>query len=162
MPGGWLYAVGDVNGLSPLTHMGKYQGAVAGDHIGGREGAADRVDPLRVPRVVFTEPQVAAVGRTEAQAREAGVDVRVLRCRLEDAAGATVQGEVRGTAQLVVDDERRVLVGATFTGPGVGELLHAATIALVAEVTLDQLWDAVPAYPTVSEVWLLLLQQYGL
>ncbi|NLE98494.1 MAG: pyridine nucleotide-disulfide oxidoreductase, partial [Propionibacterium sp.] len=59
---------------------------------------------------------------------------------------------------MVLDDERGVIVGMTFVGPEVAELLHAATIAVVGEVTIDRLWHAVPAYPTISEVWLHLLQ----
>ena len=69
---------------------------------------------------------------------------------------------MKGTSQLVVDDDRRVIVGATFTGPDMQELLHSATIAVVAEVPLETLWHAVPSFPTVSEVWLRLLEDYGL
>jgi pyruvate/2-oxoglutarate dehydrogenase complex dihydrolipoamide dehydrogenase (E3) component len=106
---------------------------------------------------------VAAVGPTEAEARGAGIDVRVLRVGTGDVAGAYVRGnDIAGTSQLLVDEERRVIVGATFTGPDVQEMLHAATIAIVGEVPLERLWHAVPAFPTVSEVWLRLLEQYGL
>jgi dihydrolipoamide dehydrogenase len=78
-------------------------------------------------------------------------------------AGASVRGkDITGTCQMVVDDARRVIVGATFTGPGVGEMLHSATIAIVGEVPLETLWHAVPSFPTVSEVWLRLLEAYGL
>ena len=69
---------------------------------------------------------------------------------------------MRGTSQLVVDEQRRTILGATFTGPGLQELLHSATVAIAGEVTLDQLWHAVPSFPTVSEVWLRLLEEYGL
>jgi dihydrolipoamide dehydrogenase len=80
-----------------------------------------------------------------------------------DVAGATLHADdYTGTAQLVVDDDRRVVVGATFVGPEVGEMLHSATIAVVGEVPLDRLWHAVPAFPSVSEVWLRLLETYGL
>ena len=156
--GDWLYAVGDCNGWAPLTHMGKYQARVAGDAILGRE-ARDRASSAAVPRVTFTDPQVAAVGLTEAQARERCARVRVLRTGTGDVPGAYTQGNgITGTSQLVIDAERDVVVGATFTGPGVQELLHAATIALVAEVPLDVLRHAVPSFPTVSEVWLHLLE----
>ena len=157
--GGWLYAVGDCNGRALLTHMGKYQARLAGDVILGKDVRAT----APVPRVTFTDPQVCAVGLTEAQAREAGVDVRVVTYPTGNVSGAYTQGEdVRGTSQLVVDEARRVIVGATFTGPGVAELLHSATIAIVGEVTMDQLWHAVPSFPTVSEVWLRLMEAYGL
>ena len=158
---GWLYAVGDCNGRALLTHMGKYQGRIAGEVIVGRD-ARDLADDAAVPRVTFTDPQVAAVGLTEAQARERGLDVRVLSYDTGGVAGAYTRGnDIHGTSQIVVDSTRDVVVGATFTGPDVQELLHAATIAIVAEVTLDRLWHAVPAFPTVSEVWLRLLEADG-
>ena len=160
--GGWLYGVGDVTGLALLTHMGKYQGRLVGDVIAGRD-VIDDADHRAVPRVTFTDPQVAAVGPTEAEAREAGNDVRVVRTGTGDVAGAYVRGNgISGTSQIVVDESRQVVVGATFTGPDVQEMLHAATIAIVGEVTLERLWHAVPAFPTVSEVWLRLLEAYGL
>jgi pyruvate/2-oxoglutarate dehydrogenase complex dihydrolipoamide dehydrogenase (E3) component len=159
--GGWLYAVGDVNGRALLTHMGKYQARIAADVILGRD-ARDRASERIIPRVTFTDPQVAAVGLTEAQAREAGIDVRTVRYGTGDVAGAYVTGRPGGTSFLVVDEPRRVLVGATFTGPEVQELVHGATIAIAGEVTLDELWHAVPSFPTISEVWLRLLETYGL
>jgi dihydrolipoamide dehydrogenase len=159
--GGWLYAVGDCNGRAPLTHMGKYHGRVAADVILGRD-AADLAGQEMVPRVTFTDPQVCAVGLTEAQARDKGLEVTVVRHATGDVPGAYTLGNgVRGTSQLVVDDARRVVVGATFTGPGLQELLHSATVAVVAEVPVDRLWHAVPSFPTVSEVWLHLLEAYG-
>jgi dihydrolipoamide dehydrogenase len=161
VPGGWLYAVGDCNGRALLTHMGKYQGRIAGDVILGKEITA-YADHGIVPRVTFTDPQVCAVGYTEAQAREQGIDVRVVTYPTGDVPGAYVLGNgIKGTSQLVVDESRKVIVGATFTGPGVQELLHSATIAIAGEVTLDRLWHAVPSFPTVSEVWLRLLEAYG-
>jgi pyruvate/2-oxoglutarate dehydrogenase complex dihydrolipoamide dehydrogenase (E3) component len=160
--GGWLYAVGDCNGLAPLTHMGKYQGRLAGDVILGRE-AEDLADHGVIPRVTFTDPQVCAVGPTEAEARRAGQDVRVVRTDTGGVAGAYVRGNgIAGTSQLVVDQARRVVVGATFTGPGTQELLHSATVAVAGQVPLERLWHAVPAFPTISEVWLRLLETYGL
>jgi dihydrolipoamide dehydrogenase len=160
--GEWLYAVGDVNGLALLTHMGKYQGRLCGDVILGKD-VRDVADHGIVPRVTFTDPQVAAVGLTESQAREEGIDVRVLSYGTGNVAGAYTRGNgIKGTSQILVDEKRRVIVGATFTGPDVQEILHAATIAIAGQVTLDTLWHAVPAFPTVSEVWLRLLEAYGL
>jgi pyruvate/2-oxoglutarate dehydrogenase complex dihydrolipoamide dehydrogenase (E3) component len=160
--GGWLYAVGDCNGLAPFTHMGKYQGRLAGDAILGRS-VEDLADHGVVPRVTFTDPQVCAVGPTEAEARGAGLDVRVVRTDTGGVPGAYVRGNgIAGTSQLVVDQGRRVVVGATFTGPGVQELLHSATVAVAGQVPLERLWHAVPSFPTVSEVWLRLLEAYGL
>jgi pyruvate/2-oxoglutarate dehydrogenase complex dihydrolipoamide dehydrogenase (E3) component len=160
--GGWLYAVGDCNGLAPLTHMGKYQGRLAGDVILGRD-ATDLADHGVVPRVTFTDPQVCAVGPTEAEARRSGQDVRVVRTDTGGVPGAYVQGNgIAGTSQLIVDQGRRVVVGATFTGQGTQELLHSATVAVAGQVPLERLLHAVPSFPTVSEVWLRLLEAYGL
>ncbi|MGH2814311.1 MAG: pyridine nucleotide-disulfide oxidoreductase, partial [Actinomycetota bacterium] len=157
--GGWLYAVGDCNGRALLTHMGKYQGRLAGDVILGKDVADHGI----VPRVTFTDPQVCAVGPTEAEARRAGQDVRVVRTDTGGVAGAYVQGNgIAGTSQLLVDQGRRLVVGATFTGPGTQELLHSATVAVAGQVPLERLWHAVPSFPTVSEVWLRLLETYGL
>jgi pyruvate/2-oxoglutarate dehydrogenase complex dihydrolipoamide dehydrogenase (E3) component len=159
--GGWLLAVGDCNGLAPLTHMGKYQGRLAGDVILGRD-ASDVADHGVIPRVTFTDPQVCAVGPTEADARRAGVDLEVVRTDTGGVPGAYVQGNgIAGTSQLLVDRARRVVVGATFTGPDVQELLHSATVAVAGQVPLERLWHAVPSFPTVSEVWLRLLEAYG-
>jgi pyruvate/2-oxoglutarate dehydrogenase complex dihydrolipoamide dehydrogenase (E3) component len=158
----WLYAIGDANGRVLLTHMGKYQGRIAGDHILGRDVAATE-DRRAVPRVVFTEPQLAAVGRTLAAAREVGINARAVDVPTAGTAGASFTGrKAPGTTRLVVDEDRRVLVGATFVGPETAELVHAATIAIVGEVPLERLWHAVPTFPTRSEVWLYLLEEYGL
>src|SRR5664279_3788241 len=160
--GDWLYAVGDCNGLAQLTHMGKYHARIAADVILGKD-VRDRASTDIVPRVTFTDPQVCAVGLTEAQAREAGLDVRVVSYGTGDVAGAYTLGNgIRGTSHLVVDQVRGVLVGATFTGPGVQELLHSATVAIAGEVPLERLWHAVPSFPTISEVWLRLLETFGL
>jgi pyruvate/2-oxoglutarate dehydrogenase complex dihydrolipoamide dehydrogenase (E3) component len=156
--GGWLYAIGDVNGRALLTHHGKYQARLVGDHLAGEQVEA-RADHQALVRVVFSDPQVAAVGQTLAAAQEQGLDVEALSSGVGDVAGAALLGRgVSGTAQLVVDRKSRTIVGATFTGPGVGEMLHAATIAIVSGITLDELWHAVPAFPTMSEVWLRLLE----
>jgi pyruvate/2-oxoglutarate dehydrogenase complex dihydrolipoamide dehydrogenase (E3) component len=160
--GSWLYAVGDVNGRAPLTHMGKYQARLAADAIVGREVNAF-ADTLAVPRVTFTDPQVAAVGLTEADAREQGFPVRAVTTPTGGVAGAYTRGNgIDGTCKLVVDEERSVLLGATFTGPDMQELLHSATVAIVGAVPLETLWHAVPSFPTVSEVWLRLLEAYDL
>jgi pyruvate/2-oxoglutarate dehydrogenase complex dihydrolipoamide dehydrogenase (E3) component len=160
--GEWLYAVGDCNGLALLTHMGKYQARIAGDVILGKP-VTDRASRAVVPRVTFTDPQVCAVGLTEAQAREKGYAVRVVTTATGGVAGAYTAGNgITGTSQLVVDTEREVIVGATFTGPGVAELLHSATIAIAGQVPMQDLWHAVPSFPTLSEVWLRLLEAYGL
>jgi pyruvate/2-oxoglutarate dehydrogenase complex dihydrolipoamide dehydrogenase (E3) component len=158
----WLYVIGDANGRALLTHMGKYQGRIAADRILGREVAL-RSDGALSPRVTFTDPQVAAVGHTLASAQEAGIDARAVDVpTAANAGGAFVGRGAPGTARIVVDEDRRVIVGATFTGPEVAEALHAATIAVIGEVPLDDLWHAVPCFPTRSELWLKLLEAYGM
>jgi dihydrolipoamide dehydrogenase len=162
VPGHWLYAVGDCNGLALFTHMGKYQGRLAGDAILGR-AVADSADHGMVPRVTFTDPQVCAVGLTEAEARQAGKPVRAVSVPTGSVPGADTMGEgIAGTSQIVVDEASRTIVGATFTGPGIAELLHSATVAVVGRLPLDVLWHAVPSFPTLSEVWLSLLEACGL
>ena len=156
----WLYAVGDANGRVLLTHMGKYQARLVADRILGRtdRDLALRSDGRSSPRVIFTEPQVAAVGYTLAGAREAGLNVRAVDVGVEANAGGSFVGkDAPGTARIVVDEDRGVIVGATFTGVEVAESLHAATIALIGAVPLERLWHAVPCFPTRSEVWLNLL-----
>ena len=171
----WLYAVGDVNGRVPLTHQGKYQGRICADVIVARANGVDErrlaedtkyrayADERMVPQVVFTDPQVASVGLTEAQAREQGFDVRVVEYDLGAVAGASLEADgYTGKANLVVDEARHVPIGATFVGQGVDEMVHAATIAIVGEVPMETLWHAVPSFPTKSEIWLRLLETYGL
>jgi pyruvate/2-oxoglutarate dehydrogenase complex dihydrolipoamide dehydrogenase (E3) component len=158
----WLYAVGDVNGRALFTHMGKYQAWVAAENALGRqvELASEAIGP---PRVTFTDPQVAAVGKTLDQAREAGLGARAVDVPTDGTAGASFQGkETGGTSRIVVDESRQVIVGATFTGFETADFLHAATVAIVGEVPLSKLRHAVAAYPSRSEVWLKLLEAYGL
>src|SRR5215203_2157720 len=162
VPGEWLYAVGDCNGRVLLTHMGKYQARIAADVILGKE-IVDRASFDIVPRVTFTDPQVCAVGLTEAQAGERAMNVRAVTYQTGAVAGAYVSGKgVSGTSKLVIDESRGVIVGATFTGPGVQELLHSATVAIAGAVPLGMLAHAVPTFPTISEVWLRLLEEYEL
>ena len=168
--GGWLYAAGDVNHRALLTHQGKYQARAAGTVIAARaNGGVDAVpwssvtataDGRCVPQVVFSAPQAASVGLTEARAVQAGLVVQTATYELGQVAGAALYADgYDGWAKLVVDTERQVLVGATFVGAGVAELIHSATVAVVGEVPLARLWHAVPSYPTLSEVWLRLLDQ---
>ena len=158
----WLYAIGDVNGRSLLTHMGKYQARIATDHILGKDVAATE-DKAGSPRVVFTDPQLAAVGLTLEAAEAAGIKARAVDVSTSGNAGASYRGRnAPGTSRIVVDEDRGVIVGASFVGPEIAESLHAATIAVTAAVPLKRLWHAVPAFPTRNEVWLNLLEKYGL
>ncbi|MEU4532066.1 NAD(P)/FAD-dependent oxidoreductase [Micromonospora ureilytica] len=171
--GEWLYAAGDVNRRVLLTHQGKYQARAVGDVIVARakgekveDGGWGRhvatADERAVPQVIFTDPEIASVGLTAAAAEAAGLRIRVVDYDLGAVAGASLHADgYKGHARMVVDEDRKVIVGFTLAGPDVAELIHAATIAIVGEVPLDRLWHAVPAYPTVSEVWLRLLETYG-
>ena len=166
--GGWLYAVGDVNHLALLTHMGKYQARICGDAIAARARGQEPpatawANQSAVPQVIFTTPEVAAVGPSPAEARAAGRNVRVVDYDLGAVSGAKLFADgYAGHARMVVDEDTRTLVGATLAGPGVGELIHAATVAVAGRVPLELLWHAVPSYPTISEIWLRLLEAYGL
>ncbi len=173
--GGWLYAAGDVNHRALLTHMGKYQGRVCGDAIVARvrgtlagdpapwSPLAATADHAAVPQVIFTDPEVAAIGLSHQEAVAAGLRVRAVDYEIGKVSGGSLMADgFTGHARMVVDEDRRVIVGVTFTGPGIGELIHAATVAVVGEVPIDRLWHAVPSYPTVSEIWLRLLETYGL
>lgn len=156
----WLYAIGDVNGRALLTHAGKYQARVASGVIMNRDARAVW-DGDQSPRVVFTEPQIAAVGQTLQAALDAGVPARAVDAEIGRTAGASFVGKgAPARARIVVDEERSVIVGATFTGPEVADSLHAATIAIVGEVALARLAHAMPAFPTRSEVWLKLLEAW--
>src|SRR5690606_8720657 len=170
---GWLYAAGDVNRRALLTHQGKYQARAVGDTIVARAQGKDvdlapwgrhaaTADERAVPQVIFTDPEIASVGHTAASAKAAGLRIRVVEYDLGSVAGASLHADgYTGRAAMVVDEDRKVIVGFTAVGPDVAELLHAATIAVAGEVPLDRRWHAVPAYPTVSEIWLRLLETYG-
>jgi pyruvate/2-oxoglutarate dehydrogenase complex dihydrolipoamide dehydrogenase (E3) component len=155
----WLYAIGDVNERSLLTHIAKYQAHVACEVIDGGQARATR-DGGGAPRVVFTDPQVAAVGLTLQAAKDQRLNARAYDVPSSATAGASFYGRnTPGTSRLVIDEDRGVIVGATFTGTDVAEWLHAATIALVGEIPVERLWEAVPAFPTRSEIWLNLLEK---
>ncbi|MBX7548461.1 NAD(P)/FAD-dependent oxidoreductase [Streptomyces sp. NPDC048665] len=168
----WLYAVGDVNHRALLTHQGKYQARIAGAAIAARAAGhplpeepwgahAATADHHAVPQVVFTDPEAAAVGLSLAEAEAAGHRVRAVDVEFSSVAGAGLYGDgYKGRARMVVDLEDEILRGVTFVGPGVGELIHSATVAVAGHVPVSRLWHAVPSYPTLSEVWLRLLEAY--
>jgi pyruvate/2-oxoglutarate dehydrogenase complex dihydrolipoamide dehydrogenase (E3) component len=167
--GEWLYAIGDINGRALLTHVGKYQGRACAAAIVARArdstysgSMAATSDHDIVPQVVFTDPEVAAVGLTEKQARERGLDIRVVDCEMDDLPGAALHTDgYSGHARIIVDEQHQVIIGATFIGPVAGDLVHAATVAIVGKVPLERLWHAIPCFPTVNEVWVELLETYG-
>ncbi|MFF1837617.1 dihydrolipoyl dehydrogenase family protein [Streptomyces sp. NPDC058231] len=169
----WLYGVGDVNHRALLTHQGKYQARIAGAAIAARAQGVPQLESDRwgvhaatadhaaVPQVVFTDPEAASVGLTLAEAERAGHRVRAVDHDLAAVSGSGLYADgYRGRARMVVDLDREILLGVTFVGPGIGELLHSATVAVAGEVPIDRLWHAVPAFPTISEVWLRLLENF--
>jgi pyruvate/2-oxoglutarate dehydrogenase complex dihydrolipoamide dehydrogenase (E3) component len=160
----WLYVIGDLNGRAPFTHMAKYQAAIASDHILGRDTALEHgADGPLAPRVIFTDPQVAAVGHTTSTAADAGLRPRVIDIETSGNAGGSYYGRgARGTSRFLVDERRGLLIGATITGSEVADFLQAATIAIVGEVPVTRLRHAVPAFPTRSEIWLKLVEALGL
>jgi pyruvate/2-oxoglutarate dehydrogenase complex dihydrolipoamide dehydrogenase (E3) component len=160
----WLYAIGDLNGRAPYTHMAKYQAAIAADHLLGKDWAiAHAGDGQGAPRVIFTDPQVGAVGYTTDTAKGAGLRPRVVDVGTSANAGGSFYGRgAIGTSRFLIDEDRGVIVGATITGSEVVDMLHAATIAVVGEVPLTRLRHAIPAFPTRSEIWLYLFNELGL
>lgn len=175
VPSSWLYAAGDVNHRALLTHMGKYQARACGDAIVARAKGRLNEPPKRwsryaatadhsaVPQVVFTDPEAASVGLTEAQARQQGLKIRSVEYDMNHVSGAAIVADgYDGHAKIIVDEDRRVIVGATLVGQDAGELIHAYTVAVACEIPLDRLWHAVPCFPTMSEIWLRLLESYGL
>ncbi|HEU4808699.1 MAG TPA: NAD(P)/FAD-dependent oxidoreductase [Homoserinimonas sp.] len=169
----WLYACGDSNHRALLTHQGKYQARAAGDVIAARAtgSAVDdapwgvhvaTADHEAIPQVIFSDPEVAAVGLTAAAAEKAGYDIRVVDYDLGWVSGASLQADdYQGRARMVVDEQRRVVLGMTFVGQDAADLVHAGTIAVVGQVPIERLWHAVPSFPAMSEIWLRLLEQYG-
>jgi pyruvate/2-oxoglutarate dehydrogenase complex dihydrolipoamide dehydrogenase (E3) component len=185
--GDWLYALGDINQRALLTHIGNYQaracahaiiarahGALTSNNNNGESSRSSNsyepwnrwvatADHVAVPQVIFTDPQIASVGFTEKDARRLNINVRAVDYEIDTLQGASLHTDgYTGRARIIVNEDRHVIIGATLIGPQVGELLHPATIAIICEIPLERLWHAVPSFPTMSEVWLHLLENYGL
>ena len=142
-----VYAIGDVTGKGAFTHVSMYQAAIAARHILGEDGPG--AEYHAVPRVTFTDPEVGAVGLTEVQAREHGIDVRTATAEVPSSARGWIhQAGNDGVIKLVQDADRGVLVGATSVGPHGGEVLSALAVAVHAEVPVDRLKQMIYAYPT--------------
>ncbi len=142
-----LWAIGDVTGHGAFTHVSMYQQAVALRDILGEEGPAARYHA--VPHVTFTDPEVGGVGRTERQARDAGIAVRTGLTRLEQSSRGFTHGPGgHGLIKVVEDADRGVLVGATAMGPAGGEILGFLAVAVHAEVPVETLKSMIFAYPT--------------
>jgi len=173
VPNRWLYAAGDINGRSPLTHMCKYHGRIASQAIIAAARGTPRphkdldntsavADHAGIPQVVFTDPIVASVGLTRTMALAVGKSVREITAPVKTV-GAMIHadGYQDGWAQWIVEDGSNKLLGATFVGSDVTDLLHASTVAIIGGMRLEQLAHAVPSFPTLSEVYLNLLEAAG-
>jgi dihydrolipoamide dehydrogenase len=167
----WLYVLGDLTGRALLTHMGKYHARIAGEVIAARAAGrplddrpynpyTDQADKDGAPQVIFCDPEVAAVGLSEAEALDRDIPVEVVERDFAGIDGARLAREhFVGRAKLVIDNSNDTLVGATFVGPGVSELVHAASVAVVGKVPISALRHAVASFPTISEIWLYLLEE---
>ncbi len=156
-----LWAVGDVTGVALFTHVAKYQGRVVADNILGRGRAASYEG---IPRVVFADPEIAAVGLTAAQAASRGISTATAEISVADSADRswTYERDPRGAVGLLADRDRGVLVGAWAVAPLAGEWIHQAALAIRARIPIGTLLDQVAQYPTYSESYLVALEQLGL
>lgn len=142
-----VWAVGDITGKGAFTHVAMYQSPIAVADILGQPHAP--ADYRALPRVIFTDPEIGAVGATEAQAREAGRAVRTGTSEVpRTARGWIHKAGNQGVIKLVEDAERGVLVGASAMGPAGGEVLAALTLAVHAHVPTERLRQMIYAYPT--------------
>lgn len=171
----WLYAAGDVNGRAMLTHTSKYHGRIGANAIIARargdfpskptpfDRFSASADHTAVPQVIFSDPGVASVGLTSKGADRRGLAVRVVEAPMVTlGAMLHAEGYAEGWAQWVLEKDSGVLLGATFVGSEVSELLHASTVAIVAGMRIDQLAHTIPSFPTMSEVYLNLIDAAGL
>jgi pyruvate/2-oxoglutarate dehydrogenase complex dihydrolipoamide dehydrogenase (E3) component len=156
-----LWGVGDVTGVALFTHVAMYQGRVVADNILGKPRSADYAG---VPRVIFADPEIATAGLTSAQARDRGIDVALAEIDLAESLARpwTYQQDPTGTLGLLVDRERRLLVGAYAVAPLAGEWIQQAALAIRGRVPLDVLLDQVAQFPTFSEGYLKALEQLEL
>jgi dihydrolipoamide dehydrogenase len=156
-----LWAVGDVTGVALYTHVATYQGRVVADNILGRDHAASYQG---IPRVVFADPEIAAVGLTAAQAAARGISTATAEISVADSADRswTYERDPRGAVGLLADRDRGVLVGAWAIAPLASEWIHYAALAIRAQIPISVLLDQVAQYPTYTGAWLAALEQLGL
>lgn len=159
--GSWLYAIGDTTGRALLSHITQYHGRLVAEVIAARAGGravnenSMARDSGTLAQVIFTDPQVAEVGLTEAQAREHGYEVVTRTASYPEAVPhlSILRDGLDARGKLVIDADTDTIVGATFVGPQVAELIHAATLAVVAKIPLSVLRHAVPPHPSLNQVW---------
>jgi pyruvate/2-oxoglutarate dehydrogenase complex dihydrolipoamide dehydrogenase (E3) component len=144
-----VYGAGDVTGLGGFTHLAYYHGQIVARRLRGEDARADHV---AVPRVTYTDPEVASVGLSEALARERGIDVAVAGAEPGEAARGYIHDFHGGTIKLVADRERRVLVGATMVTPRAGEILGELVLAVKAGTPLRALADVIHPFPAFNRI----------
>lgn len=156
----WLYVVGDASGKTALTHQGKYQARVLGSALAGQGELKVESKDVPTPQVIFSHPQVAHVGWTLPQTEKQGIRAVAVRAQMNEVAGSLLlSNSTPGFGELIVEGDTGKLLGATFVGHEVADLIHAATVAVLAQLPVGLLRHAVPAYPTSSEIWLRLLEK---
>ncbi len=148
-----IWAIGDVTGVMPFTHVAMYQARVVADNILGTARTA-RYDGI--PRVVFSDPEVAAVGLTSEQAADRGLATASAEVDLANAIARpwTYEKDPRGHLGVLADIDRQVLVGAWAVGPQASEWIHTAALAVREEIPISRLLDSVAQFPTYNEGWL--------
>lgn len=150
--GGNTWAIGDVTGIMPFTHVAKYQGRIAADAILGRPRKASYKG---IPRVVFADPEIAAAGLTQQQAEQQGIRTAEAELDLANAIARpwTYEQDPRGHLGLLADADGRVLIGAWAVGPMAGEWIHHAALAIRTQLPLETLLDQVAQFPTYHEAY---------
>jgi len=144
-----VYAGGDVNGIYGFTHVSWYHGQVIGRRLRGEPAVADHET---IPRVTFTDPEIASVGLTEAEARERGLDVKVASVDAAQTGRGYIHDLKQGLVKLVADRRGQVLVGATVVSPRAGDVVGELALAIKARIPLRVLDDTVHGFPTFSRV----------
>lgn len=145
-----IYACGDITGKYLFTHVAEYQGAIVAHNLAFPERVR-HADYRVVPWATFTEPEVAHVGLTEPEARQAGYDVAVLRHSFADSDRAVIMRKAEGLVKVVADARAGEILGAHIVGPGAGNLIHEYVLAMKARVPLPEIAETIHVYPTLSE-----------
>jgi pyruvate/2-oxoglutarate dehydrogenase complex dihydrolipoamide dehydrogenase (E3) component len=148
----WVWAAGDVVGQQLFTHVASEMGHVAARNALGRSAPAEEVDLRIVPRVTFTDPEVASVGLTEQQARDAGHAVRIGFARLADAEKAEIDGQVFGHVKVVADAASGLVLGCQVVAESAGDMIHEAAVMMAGGVPVSVGARMMHAYPTLSEL----------
>ena len=144
-----IYGVGDVTGIGGFTHLAYYHGQIVARRLRGEDARADHT---AVPRVTYTDPEVASVGWSEQTARERGVDCRVTTLDPAESARGYIHDFHGGALKLIADKERGVLIGATLVSPRAGEILGELVLAVKAGTPLRDMADVIHPFPAFNRV----------